>query len=94
MEEDQNLPDLIKRKGKFVVNGIYCRAGNVEVLLTILEGIAVIHVESNFFNNTITYYGMSYYFDEIEEGETVPEYSAMLYTFEDRSVDVQWKKLD
>lgn len=81
------MKELLKRKGIFKVNRDVIEE-NPEMVAKLLNGVIIVGLENDFMTNTLIYKGYSNQFDLIEEGETVPNYVAIV----SKDKNIKWQR--
>ena len=81
----------LNRKGKFTVSYQVIQS-TPDDFLKVQNQVLIVDSETNFVENTVTYYGYSEHFDEISAYTKAPEYSPII-TKTDGDITVEWRRL-
>ena len=77
----------MKRYGKFSICTDFI-VNDPEMVKKIFSNIIIVRAECNYINKTIDYEGISDLFDEIDQGEMIPEYR-IIFNKENDSIEVE-----
>jgi hypothetical protein len=86
------MSDLSNRKGYFEITRDLIKE-NPEQILQALKDVLVVHINDNFIDGKLEYFGYSKHFDAIELNVPAPKYKALI-TNSGKNVSVIWQKLD
>ncbi len=67
-----------RRQGKFTLTRCFLEDADYSVLQRVMQGVIVLHTESNFATDEITYWAIHPDFAEIRLGEITPTYELRL----------------
>jgi len=83
---------LEKHKGRFyIANPIL--AYDIDIMREIMQRVVIVRAETLHMNDTIEYYAYSDHFDELEQGEVIPEYEVIIHSTEEgRTIEFKRKE--
>lgn len=85
------MNELLSRKGFFKVDtGLLEEAPYL--VQKALSQTLVVKAESSFIENHITYWAYSDHFEELNDGEIIPEYEVIIRSSEDAQFKIEWRK--
>jgi hypothetical protein len=84
---------MINQRGSFVVSRSLI-LNNIEKFAKIIEGFVPLHIETDLYEDTVTYYGVHPEFEEVNPGLIAPKYEPMISSSLDGTVyNVKWKQV-